>query len=156
MLLSATSSFWHHCSSLCVLRQTSASTRAAHQNIPAPIAPSDWVQKESFSFHSTRVEPSPFVSNHSTSTTAMGDRWAAGTNYGDLQSRRTKLVMRTTNSLKNVSSTFASQGPNGDEVCVAVVPKNHACCYQCCIEVSARNFALCSRNHCSRSLDFML
>jgi len=72
----------------------------------------------------------------------MDDRFAAGTNTGDLQSRRTKLVMRTTNGLKNVSSTFASQGVNGDEVCVAVVPKNHACCYQCCLEVGCAGWEM--------------
>jgi len=65
----------------------------------------------------------------------MAYRNAAGSNTGELQSRRTKLVMRTASSLKNISGVFASQGTYNDEVCVAVIPQNDACCFQCLIEI---------------------
>lgn len=54
--------------------------------------------------------------------------WAAGSNEGDLESFRTKLVQRTVSDLSMVNAAYADTGPYGNEICIVVTPEP-ACCF---------------------------
>lgn len=61
--------------------------------------------------------------------------FAAGTASGALESRRTRLVQRSVVFMSSASAEFMDTGPDGDEVCIMVIPKNYACCFNTVIQV---------------------
>lgn len=40
----------------------------------------------------------------------------------DLESRRTRLVQRTVESMDEINTCFSDNGPNGDEICIVITP----------------------------------
>lgn len=52
-----------------------------------------------------------------------------------LESRKTKIVQRTIQSVSYANREFTSTGPDGNEACIVAVPVNNACCFNCLIEV---------------------
>ena len=52
----------------------------------------------------------------------------AGSNEGNLESLRSRLVQRSVSSLDEVASTFADTGVYGNEICIVVTPEP-ACCF---------------------------
>jgi hypothetical protein len=56
-----------------------------------------------------------------------GMAFHAGSAQGRLESLRTRLVQREVQSLDEVNSTFADNGPGGNEICIVITPKAAQC-----------------------------
>jgi len=116
--------------------------RDSNIDLSARVSPysSAYPELEPSHLFGTRVLPVNPVMDRS-----YASQLAAGSRSGALASRRTRLVQRSVNSLSDVNAQFMDTGVNGDEVCIAVVPRNRVCCWNCILEVPSGPNVLWSR-----------